>query len=126
MLFRCMSRAGIEPTSPGRWCEFKYQRSGELSWVAEADLESGLAHFIIERDGEFLTNVPERGKNHFGRPLFQNLQYSDTPTQPLVTMHFTDTKVETGTKHTYRVVAVNTVGLKSTPAAGSAAAGDHR
>jgi hypothetical protein len=89
----------------------------QLSWEAEADLESGLAGFVIQRDGQFLTRVPEQGKNRFGRPLFQNLQYSDTPTQPLVPMQFTDTKVESGKKHTYRVTAVNTVGLKSEPSA---------
>ena len=84
-----------------------------MSWEADADLESGLATFIIERDGQFLANVPEQGKNPFGRPLFQNLQYSDTPTQPLVRMQFTDTTAEAGKPHRYRVIAVNTVGLKS-------------
>ena len=93
-------------------------QGNELSWEAEADLESGLAGFIIERDGEFLAHLPERGKNPFGRPIFQNLQYSDTPTQPLVPMQFTDSKAEPGKKHTYRVVAVNTVGLKSERIAG--------
>ena len=88
-------------------------KGNELSWEAEADLESGLAHFIIERDGQFLAKVPEPGKNPFGRPIFQNLQYSDTPTQPLVPMRFTDTKAEPGKTHQYRVIAVNTVGLKS-------------
>ena len=92
----------------------------ELSWEAEADLESGLARFIIERDGQFLANVPEQGKNRFGRPIFQNLQYSDTPTQPLVPMHFIDTKAESGRKHTYRVIAVNTAGLESKPSTDSA------
>jgi pimeloyl-ACP methyl ester carboxylesterase len=85
----------------------------ELTWDAEADLESGLAGFIIERDGQFLANVPEQAKNPYGRPIFQNLQYSDTPTQPLIPMRFTDTKVEPGKKHRYRVIAVNTAGLKS-------------
>ncbi len=85
----------------------------ELTWEAEADLESGLASFIIERDGEFLAKVPEQSKNPFGRPIFQNLQYSDTPTQPLVQMRFTDTSPEAGQVHQYRVIAVNTVGLKS-------------
>src|SRR5438270_11788773 len=84
----------------------------ELTWEAEADLESGLASFIIERDGQFLAKVPEQGKNPFGRPLFQKLQYSDTPTQPLVPMRYTDTKTEPDRKHTYRVIAVNTAGLK--------------
>jgi len=85
----------------------------ELTWDGEADVESGLAHFIIERDGRFLSTVPERGKNPYGRPIFQNLQYSDTPTQPLVPMRFTDTTAEAGKRHRYRVIAVNTVGLKS-------------
>ncbi|MEW6304742.1 MAG: hypothetical protein AB1705_14805 [Verrucomicrobiota bacterium] len=85
----------------------------ELTWEAEADLESGLAGFIIERDGQFLAKVPEQSRNPFGRPLFQNLQYSDTPVQPLAPMRFTDTQAEAGRKHTYRVIAVNTVGLKS-------------
>lgn len=91
----------------------------ELTWQADADLESGLASFIIQRDGEFLAEVPQQSKNPFGRPLFQNLQYSDTPTQPLVRMQFNDTSATRGSEHTYRVIAVNTVGLKSTPSAGS-------
>jgi pimeloyl-ACP methyl ester carboxylesterase len=84
-----------------------------LTWTAEADLESGLAHFVIERDGKFLANVPEQAKNPFGRPIFQNLSYSDTPTQPLAEMRFTDATAEAGQHHQYRVIAVNTVGLKS-------------
>ncbi len=88
-------------------------KGNEITWEADADLESGLASFIIERDGQFLATLPEQGKNPFGRPVFQNLQYSDTPSQPLVQMRFTDTKAEAGKVHQYRVIAVNTVGLKS-------------
>ena len=87
----------------------------ELTWEAIADLDSGLANFVIERDGQFLANVPEQAKNPFGRPIFQNLQYSDTPSQPLVPMRFTDSKAEAGKKYSYRVITVNTAGLKSTP-----------
>ena len=89
----------------------------ELSWSAEADLESGLAGFIIDRDGMVLANVPEQGKNSFGRPIFQNLSYSDTPTQPLAQMRFTDTTAEPGKTYRYRVFAVNSTGLKSQRAA---------
>lgn len=96
-----------------------------LSWDAEADLESGLAGFIVERDGRFLANVPDRGKNPFGRPIFQNLQYSDTPTQPLVPLQFTDTKAEPAKKHSYRVIAVNTVGSKSRPSPESVVGSAH-
>lgn len=85
----------------------------ELTWEADADLESGIAHFIIERDGQQIATVPEKPLNPFGRPIFQGLQYSDTPSNPLVKMTFTDPKAEAGKKHEYHVIAVNTVGLKS-------------
>lgn len=85
-----------------------------LTWDSEADLESGLAYFIIERDGQRLAQVPELPKNPFGRPVFQGLQYSDTPTQPLIKMSYIDTQAQDGKKSVYRVIAVNTVGMKST------------
>jgi pimeloyl-ACP methyl ester carboxylesterase len=84
-----------------------------LTWEADADLESGTAQFLIERDGEVVGAVPEQAKNPFGRPIFQGLQYSDTPAQPLARMTFTDTKAEPGKEHSYRVIQVNTAGLKS-------------
>jgi pimeloyl-ACP methyl ester carboxylesterase len=93
----------------------------ELTWEAEADLESGLASFMIERDGQLIATLPERGQNPFGRPVFQNLQYSDTPTQPLMPLRYTDAKANAGEKHSYRVIAVNTVGLKSPPSAAATA-----
>jgi pimeloyl-ACP methyl ester carboxylesterase len=93
-----------------------------LTWKAEADLESGLASFLIERDGQFLANLPEQGQNPFGRAVFQNLQYSDTPTQPLVPLQFTDATAQPATNHTYRVIAVNTAGLRSAPSADSVTA----
>ena len=90
-------------------------KGNELSWEAEADLESGLAGFIIERDGAIIANLAEKAKNPFGRPLFQNLQYSDTPSLPLVPLKFVDSGATPGKKHAYRVIAVNTAGLKSAP-----------
>jgi hypothetical protein len=88
-------------------------KGNEVTWKAEADIESGIAHFIIERDGKQIGTVPEQAKNPFGRPIFQGLQYSDTPTNPLVEMRFTDKEAAAGEKHAYRVIAVNTAGLKS-------------
>ncbi len=85
----------------------------ELVWTAEADLESGLERFLVERDGEVIASVPEAPKNAFGRPLFQGLQYSDTPAAPLVEMRYVDTTAEDGKAHSYRIIAVNTAGLKS-------------
>jgi len=85
----------------------------QLTWLAEADLESGLAHFLIERDGQLIATLPEKSNHPRGRPVFQGLQYSDTPNQPLVPMTFTDATAEAGQHYTYRVTAVNTVGLRS-------------
>jgi pimeloyl-ACP methyl ester carboxylesterase len=84
-----------------------------LTWSAEADLESGLAKFIIERNGVEIATLPEKGKNPNGRPIFQGLQYSDTPAMPLIPMSFQDPKPEAKAK--YRIIAVNTAGLKSKP-----------
>lgn len=89
-------------------------RGNLLTWDAEADLESGLAGFVIERDGKRLAELPQQPKNPFGRPVFQNLQYSDTPTQPLVPLEFVDTTAADA-PHEYRVIAINTVGLASPP-----------
>jgi hypothetical protein len=60
-----------------------------------------------------LAKLPQDSHNPFGRPLFQNLQYSDTPTQPLVEPRFIDQAPKRGVKHVYRIRAVNTVGLES-------------
>ena len=104
--------AVTDPTPPP--APKKLQAVGnELTWEAEADVESGLARFVIERDGRFLANFPTQGRNPYGRPVFQNLQYSDTPPQPLAPLRFTDTTAEPGKRHRYRVFSVNTTGLKS-------------
>jgi hypothetical protein len=116
--------AVTDPTAPQAPTNVRLT-GNELTWEAEADLESGLAGFIVERDGLFLANVPEQGMDPFGRPVFQKLQYSDTPPQPLVPLRFTDNKAEHGTKHAYRVITVNTVGLKSKPSAESVAMSGH-
>ena len=85
----------------------------ELTWEASADLESGLAGFIIERDGERLAQTPVAGKNPFGRGIFQGLQYSDTPVFPLVPLRFVDETARADGRHRYRIIAVNTAGLES-------------
>jgi hypothetical protein len=93
-----------------------------LTWEAAADPESGLAGFVVERDGQPLPAAPAGRKNPFGRGVFQGLQYSDTPPQPLVPLRFTD-DTATGDRHTYRVIAVNTAGLKSAPSEAATPAG---
>lgn len=84
-----------------------------LSWEADADLESGLSHFLVERDGEVIATVASNQKTTVNRPLFQGQQYSDTPVMPLVEMQYTDTDAKPGRKHRYRIISVNTAGLRS-------------
>ncbi len=108
--------AVADPTPPPAPTDLR-AADGALTWDAHADLESGLAAFRIERDGEALARVPEAAKNPFGRPLFQGLQYSDTPVLPLARMCFRDATATPGRAYTYRVIAENTAGLTSAPSA---------
>jgi hypothetical protein len=103
--------------------EFDAVKGNVLAWKCEADLESGLAQFVIERDGEVIARIPEKQNNPFGRSLFQGLQYSDTPPQPLTIMEFIDphsqadpsnaTQEQTAKQYIYRIHAINTVGKPS-------------
>lgn len=91
-----------------------------LVWECEADLESGLACFVIELDGKEIARVPEKSNNPFGRPVFQGLQYSDTPPQPLAQMRLTIPKnAESGSDSSskkWTIHSVNTVGRASSKA----------
>jgi hypothetical protein len=98
----------------------KPDQTVEITWDAEADLDSGIKAFIIQRDGDELARVPGKPVGRFGRPLFQPMSYHDTPEKPLPEMRFTDTAATPGAKHEYRVIAVNSVDLNSAPVAGVA------
>lgn len=85
----------------------------QLQWTATADLESGVAAFVIRLKGEEIARVPSAGKNRFGRPLFQGLQYSDTPLMPLVELSWSDDRLSKASAADVEVLTVNTVGLVS-------------
>jgi len=85
----------------------------ELSWEAEADFESGLQAFIIQRDGKDLAQVPEKPSARFGRALFQGMTYGDTPEAPVREFKYTDATAGAGQRRRYQVMAVNTAGLRS-------------
>ena len=87
----------------------------EITWNAEADFESGIQQFILLRDGQELARVPEKPIGKFGRPLFQRITYHDTPSQPIPEMRYVDVSAKVGEKHTYCVITVNGVGLRSEP-----------
>lgn len=111
------------PSPTDAWLEVDAIKGSVLRWKCDADLESGLAQFVIERDGEVIARIPEKQNNPFGRSLFQGLQYSDTPPQPLSTMEFVDAKSQAGQidtsdsqtakRYIYRIHAINTVGKPS-------------
>lgn len=84
-----------------------------IRWQADADLESGLQAFIIEKDGEPIAQIPEKPNFRFGRPLFQGMTYHDTPQPPLAAMQYTDKPAPDQGQPQYAVRAVNSAGLKS-------------
>ncbi|MFH1921870.1 MAG: hypothetical protein ABIP48_18545 [Planctomycetota bacterium] len=71
--------------------------------------------FVIQRDGSELARLPEKPVGRFGRPLFQQMSYHDTPEKPLREMRFMDAAATAATRHEYRVMSVNSVGLQSEP-----------
>jgi hypothetical protein len=93
----------------------KPDQGNEITWDATSDFESGLQGFIIQRDGKDLTRLPKKPAGRFGKPLFQAMSYHDTPEKPLPEMRFLDRTASVGKKHEYRIIAVNSVGLKSEP-----------
>jgi poly(3-hydroxybutyrate) depolymerase len=89
-------------------------RDNEITWDADADFESGLQQFIIERDGAEIGRVPEKPEGKYGRPLFQSMSYGDTPNPPLSQMRFIEKNAPVNIKApVYRVRSINSVGLKS-------------
>lgn len=89
------------------------RQTGQITWTAAIDFESGLQAFIVERDGEVIGRVPKKPKQRYGRPLFQGMSYGDTPELPLLEFQFSDQTASKGNQHQYRVIAVNSAGLQS-------------
>ncbi len=92
--------------------------SVRLAWRATADLESGLAGFLILRGGEPLAQHPEGLAPH--KP-FQGLSYHDTPQPKHPALEFLDAEPDGSD---YEIVAVNTAGLKSPPVSVKPTPGD--
>jgi hypothetical protein len=92
-----------------------YIEQDTIVWECDADLESGLAYFVIEFDGKQIARIPDKSNNPFGRGVFQGLQYSDTPPQPMAMMKMTLKGDSVPKDPTNRLVvyAVNTLGLAS-------------
>ena len=88
----------------------------EVTWQADADLESGLAGFVILRDGNEVGRLPEKPIGRFGKPLFQVMSYHDTPEKPLPAMKFVDRSPVAGKRGRYTVRAINAAGELSTEA----------
>jgi hypothetical protein len=81
-----------------------------LVWECRADFESGLAGFIIEKDGREVARLPEKVNTMQPRPLFQGKSYHDTPEATLPKMTWTPPG-----DGDYAIIAVNGAGLRSTP-----------
>jgi hypothetical protein len=84
-----------------------------VSWKARADFESGLHAFRIYRNDQRIAQVPEKPIGVYGRPLFQTMSSYDTPEKPLPSMVFVDTSADANSDYSYRVTAINGVGIES-------------
>ncbi|MEZ6104872.1 MAG: SGNH/GDSL hydrolase family protein [Pirellulaceae bacterium] len=87
-----------------------------LAWHAAADLESGIAGFVIRRNGEVVGRLPENPVGRFGRPLLQGMSYHDTPEPGFPAMEYVDEPGNFNELPTYTITTVNSVGLESEPA----------
>jgi len=92
------------------------KKGNEITWDAEADLESGLRTFLVRRDKQQIGQLATVPSNGGGRPSFQGLSYNDTPIKPKAEMRYIDEAATPGAKHSYEIIAVNTQGLSSKPA----------
>ena len=107
------------PPAPTNVRALVKEKGTVITWDAEADFESGIRCFIILRDGKELAQVPKTPKGQFGRRLFQSMTYHDTPSKPLPEMRYLDETAKAAGNHEYKVITVNSVGLKSEPSARS-------
>ena len=90
----------------------------EITWDADADLESGIGGFFVMRDNRVLARLPTMPPPVvYGRPLFQGLSYHDTPEGTIPEMRYLDASAKPGEKHTYSVLTVNSAGVPSEPSA---------
>lgn len=84
-----------------------------VTWDVQVDLESGLQQIIVERDGREIGRVPEKPAGRFGRPLFQSMSSWDTPNERAAPMVFIDKTEGADPAGHYRVIAINSAGLRS-------------
>ena len=107
--------AVADDTPPPAPSNVQVARRGDakvVTWEAEADVESGIRAFLIERNGKQIGQTPDRPIGRFGRELFQTMSYHDTPEAPLPKLEFIDETAGDGDA-VYAVRTVNSVGLKS-------------
>lgn len=103
--------------------EAQDDHSNKISWVAEADFESGIGGFVVLRDGRGIARLPEEPPDRvFGRPLFQGLSFHDTPEAPFPQMVYVDKQTVPGKKHAYTIITLNSAGVASPPSQAVSAA----
>ncbi|MEO1983599.1 MAG: SGNH/GDSL hydrolase family protein [Fuerstiella sp.] len=102
------------PDAPGKVTARRLENgSVQLTWTAEADFESGIRSFSIEREGRRVAQIPENPVGRFGRALFQSMSYHDTPEQPLLKMEYVDRDAPSDRLPKYGVRTINSVELIS-------------
>lgn len=105
-----VTTGGVSDSTPPPAPRNVQVKAGKITWEADVDPESGLAAFIVLRNGKEIGRVPSEPNTRFGRPLFQGNTYHDTPAFEYPAMEFVDTSGNSGG---YQVIAVNSAGLRS-------------
>jgi hypothetical protein len=83
-----------------------------LEWTAEADFESGIAQFVIYRDGVELARIPEKPNDRTGFSQFQGLSYHDTPAPKTPELRFIDQGPLSGKPPRYQISVINGDGME--------------
>lgn len=86
--------------------------SGRLSWKCRADIESGLAGFILYKNGESIYKT-EAAPVVNAAPIFQGLMYSDTPDFSLPAMEYAIPNFDGQDGSLFEITSLNTKGLES-------------
>jgi hypothetical protein len=84
-----------------------------LTWQADADPETGLAGFVIRRDGAEVARLPHGPAPKSGRALWQGITHGDTPLKPFAVPEWTDAAGRPGMR--YAIESVNAAGGASEP-----------
>ena len=104
----------VEDLTPPPAPENPRIQNDRLLWSAKADLESGIGKFLIYRGENLVAEIKSSSPNRYGRRYFRTCFIATHQLFPSI-VWIPNPEAESGELHEYRIVSVNTVGLRSEP-----------